>query len=77
VDNAGDFVGSASYGAFTPDVNISTSSSTTGISVTSTNSAHAHAIDVPAFSGTVTTTFANDDFFEPFVSVNYIIKHDY
>ena len=85
VDNAGDFTGSAAYGVYTADVNISTSSVGTGISVTSTSSAHAHAIDVPshtgsvdvpAFSGTVTTTFANDPLFQPFVAVNYIIKHD-
>jgi microcystin-dependent protein len=83
---ATEFAGNAAFGNYNPDVNTNTSSAVTGISVTSTNSAHAHAIDVPShtgsvdvpsFSGTVTTTFANDDFFEPFVSVNYIIKHDY
>ena len=83
---ATEFAGNAAFGNYNPDVNTNTSSAGTGISVTSTNSAHAHAIDVPShtgsvdvpsFSGTVTTTFANDDFFEPFVSVNYIIKHDY
>jgi microcystin-dependent protein len=74
---ATEFAGNAAFGNYNPDVNTNTSSAGTGISVNSTNSAHAHAIDVPSFSGTVTTTFANDDFFEPFVSVNYIIKHDY
>lgn len=45
---------------------------------TSTGSGHAHSIDVPSFSGNSGNGgFANDDYFQPFVAVNYIIKHDY
>jgi len=45
---------------------------------TSTGSGHAHSIDVPSFTGNSGNGgFANDDYFQPFVAVNYIIKHDY
>lgn len=45
---------------------------------TNTGSSHAHSIDVPSFSGNSGNGgFANDDYYQPFVAVNYIIKHDY
>lgn len=54
-----------------------TESATTGISVTSTNSAHTHAIDVPSFSGDSGTAGSGTAYYQPFVAVSYIIKHDY
>jgi hypothetical protein len=54
---------------------------------TNTGSAHAHSIDVPSHTGSIDVPaftgnsgdggFANDDYFQPFVAVNFIIKHDY
>lgn len=39
---------------------------------------HAHAIDVPAFTGNSGNGgFANSDYIQPFAAINYIIKHDY
>lgn len=55
----------------------STNTATTGISVTSTNSAHTHAIDVPSFSGDSGTAGSGTAYYQPFVAVSYIIKHDY
>lgn len=55
----------------------STNGQFTGISVTSTNSAHTHAIDVPSFSGDSGTAGSGTAYYQPFVAVSYIIKHDY
>jgi hypothetical protein len=43
-----------------------------------TSTSHNHTVDIDAFSGSSGDGgFANDDYFQPFVSVNFIIKHDY
>lgn len=56
-----------------------TDSSTTGVTVTSTNSAHTHSIDVPELTGVSSGngTGSGTAYFQPFVAVSYIIKHDY
>jgi microcystin-dependent protein len=40
-------------------------------------SSHAHAIDVPAFTGNSGYTGSGTDYYQPYLVVNYIIKHDY
>jgi len=43
-----------------------------------TNSSHDHTVNINEFTGdSGNGGFANDDYFQPFVAVNYIIKHDY
>ncbi len=43
-----------------------------------TSSSHDHTVNIDAFSGdSGNGGFANDDYFQPFVAVNYIVKHDY
>lgn len=45
---------------------------------TTTGSGHDHTVDIDNFTGNSGNGgFANDDYFQPFVAVNYIIKHDY
>lgn len=67
----------------------STESATTGISVTSTNSAHSHTIDVPSHTGSIdipalgttasgaSSAGATHGNVQPSTIVNFIIKHDY
>jgi microcystin-dependent protein len=57
----------------------STNSATTGITVSSVGNAshdHTHDVNLDAFSGTSGATGSGSDYFQPFVAVNYIIKHD-
>lgn len=43
-----------------------------------TNASHDHTVNINEFTGNSGDGgFANDDYFQPFVAVNYIIKHDY
>lgn len=81
------FAGTGAAAGFMTNTNIDAVSSTANLSshdhsfsgtTTSTGSGHAHSIDVPAFTGdSGNGGFANDDYYQPFVAVNYIIKHDY
>jgi len=87
------FAGTGAAAGFMTNTNIDAVTSTANLSshthsfsLSADSNTHSHdidvpsnttAIDIPAFTGTVTTTFANDDYFQPFVSVNFIIKHDY
>jgi microcystin-dependent protein len=87
------FAGTGAAAGFMTNTNIDAVTSTANLSshthsfsLSADSNTHSHdidvpsnttAIDIPAFTGTVTTTFANDDYFQPFVAVNYIIKHDY
>ena len=58
---------------------ITINSNTTGITVSSVGNAsqdHTHTVDLPNFTGTSGSTGSGTAYFQPFVAVNYIIKHD-
>lgn len=48
----------------------------TTLSISNHDVSHTHSIDVPAFTGTSGSTGSGTAYFQPFVAVNYIIKHD-
>lgn len=55
----------------------STDSSVTGITVANHDVSHTHTVDLPNFTGTSGTgPGSGTAYFQPFVAVNYIIKHD-
>ncbi len=80
------FEGTGAAAAFLTNTNVDAVSSTANMSshghshtlAVATNTSHDHTVDLPEFTGSSGNGgFANDDYFQPFVAVNYIIKHDY
>lgn len=58
---------------------VSTNSATTGITVSSVGNAsqdHTHNVDLPNFTGTSGSTGSGTAYFQPYLVVNFIIKHD-
>jgi microcystin-dependent protein len=51
-------------------------SNTTGISVNAHDVSHTHTVDTPAHSGNSGSTGSGTAYFQPYLVVNYIIKHD-
>ena len=57
-----------------------TALSYTGTTVSSVGNAsqdHNHSVTVSAYSGDTGNTGSGTAYYQPFVAVNYIIKHDY